>query len=47
MNTMMMNNTLNLSTLLAEDVYAPELRNPNNGAMQSRGFFARLFGKNR
>lgn len=49
MNTMMLNtaNTLNLSALLAEDVYAPELRNPKNSGMRARGWFARLFKKDR
>ena len=44
---MMMNTPYNqnLSTLLAEDVCAPELRNPKNGAIRaySRGWFANLF----
>ncbi len=49
MNTMMLNaeSSLNLSTLLAEDVAAPELRNPRNSAMRARGWFARLFNRNR
>ncbi len=49
MNTMMLNaaNTLNLGALLAEDVCAPELRNPNTGAIRARGWLARLFGKSR
>ena len=44
---MMMNtaNSQNLSALLAEDVHAPELRNPRNGALRARGWFAQLFKK--
>ena len=34
-----------MSTLMAEDVGAPELRNPNHSAIRSRSLFSRLFGK--
>lgn len=34
-----------ISTLLAEDVNAPELRNPRSGALRSRGLLARLLGR--
>ena len=35
----------NLSALLAEDVFAPELRNPYNSAIRGGSWFARLFKK--
>ncbi len=39
---------MDLSTFLAEDVQAPQLRNPYNSAMRPMtSFFGRLFGKKR
>ena len=36
------------SSMLCEDVCAPELRNPNNSAIRSAGWFKRIFkGGNR
>lgn len=32
-----------MSTMLAEDVCAPELRNPNNSAIRALGWLKRLF----
>ena len=34
-----------MSTMLAEDAGAPELRNPNNSAIRARSWLARLFRK--
>lgn len=39
----MYNTTSYMSTMLAEDVCAPELRNPNHSAIRARGWLARLF----
>ena len=36
----------NMSSMLAEDVGAPEIRNPKNSGMQPlKSFFQKLFGK--
>ena len=36
------------SSMLCEDVCAPELRNPNNSALRATGWFKRIFkGGNR
>ena len=49
-------NTNNMAAILAEDVYAPELRNPLNSGMRGNGkqdekkaggWLSRLFGQNR
>ena len=47
MNWMNNNNVLvmNMAARMAEDVGAPELRNPLAGGMRAKGFFSRLFGK--
>ena len=46
MNTMMMNCNMKMSAQLAEDVNAPELRNPYSSAMCPRkGWLARLLGR--
>ena len=43
---MTMNNTfMNISTMLAEDAGAPELRNPLAGGMRAKGLLGRLFGR--
>ena len=34
-----------ISCVLSEDVGAPELRSPEEGAMTAPGWLARLFGK--
>ncbi len=49
MNTAMMNTayTNSLSSLLAEDVHAPELRNPRYSGMRAKGWMARLLRKSR
>ena len=41
----MINNNQNWSVQLAEDVNAPELRNPRHSAIRAQGWFARLFKK--
>ena len=46
--TMMMMNSnafMNISTLLAEDAGAPELRNPLNSGMRARGLLNRLLSR--
>ena len=47
MNLMNNNNipVMNIAARMAEDVGAPELRNPLAGGMRAKGFFSRLFGK--
>ena len=35
----------NMAAMMAEDACAPELRNPLNSCMQTKGFFSRLFGR--
>ena len=48
MNTMMMNCNMKMSAQLAEDVNAPELRNPIQSAMRPKaGWLARLLGLGR
>ena len=43
---MTMNNAfMNISTMLAEDAGAPELRNPLAGGMRAKGLLGRLFGR--
>ena len=43
---MTMNNAfMNISTVLAEDAGAPELRNPLAGGMRAKGLLSRLFGR--
>ena len=43
---MTMNNAfMNISTVLAEDAGAPELRNPLAGGMRAKGLLGRLFGR--
>ncbi len=47
MNWMNNNNVpvMNMAARMAEDVGAPELRNPLAGGMRAKGFFSQLFGK--
>jgi hypothetical protein len=46
MMMMTMNNAfMNISTMLAEDAGAPELRNPLAGGMRAKGLLGRLFGR--
>ena len=47
MNWMNNNNVpvMNMAARMAEDVGAPELRNPLAGGMRAKGLFSRLFGK--
>ena len=47
MNWMNNNNipVMNIAARMAEDVGAPELRNPLAGGMRAKGFCSRLFGK--
>ena len=46
MMMMTMNNTfMNISTLLAEDAGAPELRNPLNSGMRAKGLLSRFFSR--
>ena len=46
MMMMTMNNAfMNISTMLAEDAGAPELRNPLAGGMRAKGLLSRLFGR--
>lgn len=48
MITMMMNGNMKMSNQMAEDVNAPELRNPIHSAMRPRaGWLARLLGLGR
>lgn len=42
---MMNMNTMMMSRIMAEDCGAPELRNPENGAMRHTGWLSRLFAK--
>ena len=44
---MMTNNSpfMNIAAMMAEDAGTPELRNPLNSAMQSRGLLSRLLDK--
>lgn len=43
---MTMNNAfMNISTMLAEDAGAPELRNPLAGGMRAKGLLGKLFGR--
>ena len=43
---MTMNNAFRkISTMLAEDAGAPELRNPLAGGMRAKGLLGRLFGR--
>lgn len=46
MNWMNNNNAqMNMAARMAEDVGAPELRNPLACGMRAKGIFSRLFGK--
>ena len=46
MMMMTMNNAfMNISTMLAEDAGAPELRNPLAGGMRAKGLLGKLFGR--
>ena len=36
---------MNMAVLMAEDVGAPELRNPLVSGLRAKGIFSRLFGK--
>ena len=47
MNWMNNNNVpvMNMAARMAEDVGAPELRNPLAGGMRAKVFFSQLFGK--
>ena len=36
---------MDMAAWMAEDVGAPELRNPLTSGMRAKGFFSRLFGK--
>ena len=40
------NNQMNMTCVLAEDVNAPELRNPKNSGMRFGGWLRRLTGRN-
>ena len=39
-------NQINMASVLAEDVHAPELRNPKNSGMRFGGWLGRLVGRN-
>ena len=39
-------NQINMASVLAEDVHAPELRNPKNSGMRFGGWLNRLIGRN-
>ena len=39
-------NHANMASMLAEDVHAPELRNPKNSGMRFSGWLSRLVGRN-
>ena len=43
MNNWYDNHISNFAFTLSEDVYAPELRNPNNSAIRFTGWLARIF----
>ena len=46
MMMMTVNNAfMNISTVLAEDAGAPELRNPLAGGMRAKGLLGKLFGR--
>ena len=45
LNAMMNQYMSNLSSVLAEDVNAPELRNPMTGGMRKEGWLRRLLQK--
>ena len=36
---------MDMAARMAEDVGAPELRNPLTSGMRAKGFFSRLFGQ--
>ena len=38
-------NHVNMASVLAEDVHAPELRNPKNSGMRFGGWLGRLIGR--
>ena len=39
-------NQINMASVLAEDVHAPELRNPKHSGMRFGGWLGRLIGRN-